>query len=34
MKGTKRTGRTISRMRCAPCIVLDMKYDDDSWLAT
>ena len=34
MKGTKSTGSTISRIRWAPCIVDDMKYDEDSWLAT
>ena len=34
MNGMKTMGRTISRIRCALCIVADMKYDDVSWLAT
>ena len=34
MKTTKNSGITISRTRWAPCIVVDMKYDEDSWLTT
>ena len=30
----KTIGSTISRNRCAFCIVPDMKYDEESWLAT
>ena len=30
----KTIGRTSSRIRCAFCIDVDMKYDDVSWLAT
>ena len=34
MNGMKMIGSTISMIRCAPCIVVDMKYDDESWLST
>ena len=34
MNGMNTIGRTSRRTRCAFCIVVDMKYDDVSWLIT